>query len=481
MVFGVQDLLSRISEVHSGLGSTRNGNKDREGVGAKLVSYHSSFEKRTEASDGCHIIKDVADLGKGKEAIGVRDWDREQNGSTSSEESEEGLFVNPPKFRGETSCAGLGQLKGGKLFIDLGCGLGQPEGPGGNEVISCIGPKLIVQLEITEAQQQGVISKAQSEEGKEVLATEEVARREIDDEESKLNFFDSKVIKSLGGSLLTKGVGVEARGTAGGIITLWNEDYFEVKACISNDQCIIVSGVITKLHKPVVFCNIYAENIERERIELWKFILNAQVSLHGPERKGGGVNNRSMMNFRRFSDLAKVIEIPMQDVEFTWSNNREVESWARLDRFLCDPILLSWFPMLVQKGLSKSLSDHNPIMLDEPVDDWGPRPFRFLNIWLEDKHMMKGVHNAKKGCTNGGSYGFKLHYKAKAAKISMKARLKEKFPPDKQVNALKGDLAEIDQKATIRGWTIELWQERSLCLVKLWKFIRLEERKWSQI
>ncbi|KAK3222740.1 hypothetical protein Dsin_009765 [Dipteronia sinensis] len=130
--------------------------------------------------------------------------------------------------------------------------------------------------------------------GKEDLAAEEI-------KESKLNCFDSRVIKSLGGSLLTKAVGVEARGLGGGIITLWNEVYFEVKACILNDRCIIMSGVITKLQKSIMFCNVYVANVKKDKLELWKFILNAQVSLLGPwviegdfntvlvpsERKGG--------------------------------------------------------------------------------------------------------------------------------------------------------------------------------------------------
>ena len=39
-------------------------------------------------------------------------------------------------------------------------------------------------------------------------------------QESKLSYFDSRVVKSLGGSRLTKGIGVEAEDSAGGLITL---------------------------------------------------------------------------------------------------------------------------------------------------------------------------------------------------------------------------------------------------------------------
>ncbi|KAK0601262.1 hypothetical protein LWI29_022564 [Acer saccharum] len=91
------------------------------------------------------------------------------------------------------------------------------------------------------------------------------------------------------------------------------------------------------------------------------------------ERKGGPGSLTSMRNFRRFIDSANVIDLPMQGMLYTWSNNRENESWARLDRFLCDPVLLSWFPKMVQKGLCKSLSDHNPVFFLEKLRLTGVR------------------------------------------------------------------------------------------------------------
>ncbi|KAK3222312.1 hypothetical protein Dsin_009337 [Dipteronia sinensis] len=103
-----------------------------------------------------------------------------------------------------------------------------------------------------------------------------------------------------------------------------------------------------------------------------------------------------MRNFKAFMDYAKVVDLLMHGMSFTWTNNRDNASWARLDRFLCDPLFLFWFSALVQKGLYKSLSDHNPVMIGEPGEDWGPRPFCFLNGWFEDKGIMEGVRDSWK-------------------------------------------------------------------------------------
>ncbi|KAK2661991.1 hypothetical protein Ddye_000565 [Dipteronia dyeriana] len=107
---------------------------------------------------------------------------------------------------------------------------------------------------------------------------DEAAR--VIDTKSKLNSFDYRVIKSIGGSVFSRGVGVNSKGSDGGLISLWRQDLFEVKACIRNDRCIILS--IINLKKEVPFCNIYATNQEAERKALWDFILTVQTSLPVP-------------------------------------------------------------------------------------------------------------------------------------------------------------------------------------------------------
>ncbi|KAK3231825.1 hypothetical protein Dsin_003706 [Dipteronia sinensis] len=62
----------------------------------------------------------------------------------------------------------------------------------------------------------------------EMEITEFVTAKEREDKETKLNVFDRKIIRNIGGNLLSQGVGVEAIGSAGGLITLWNENMVTV-------------------------------------------------------------------------------------------------------------------------------------------------------------------------------------------------------------------------------------------------------------
>ena len=94
-------------------------------------------------------------------------------------------------------------------------------------------------------------------------------------QESKLCVFDSHITRSIGGTILTRGIGVDAVGSAGGLFTLWNEDSVTIKGYISNQWCIILVGILNKIGEEVVLCNVYASNSENEIRELWSFICNA--------------------------------------------------------------------------------------------------------------------------------------------------------------------------------------------------------------
>ncbi|KAK3189920.1 hypothetical protein Dsin_029481 [Dipteronia sinensis] len=218
-------------------------------------------------------------------------------------------------------------------------------------------------------------------------------------QESKLAVFDSVVIRSLGWTTLSRGMGVEAVGSAGGLISLWNEDLFCGKACTSNSRCIILVGELMELKKMVVVCNIYAANTESGRKELWDFLCREQSSFLFPwvfggdfntvfdpsERRGRGCIMSSVICFNSFILSSKVVDIPLLGMQFTWTNHWEKE-------------VLSWFPKLVQRGIHGSLSDHNAIMIGEPKDNWGPSPFRFYNVWIEDKKLMDMAREGWMNC-----------------------------------------------------------------------------------
>ncbi|KAK3224850.1 hypothetical protein Dsin_004712 [Dipteronia sinensis] len=174
---------------------------------------------------------------------------------------------------------------------------------------------------------------------------------------------------------------------------------------------------------------------------------------------------------------AGVIDIALLGgVTFTCTNNRESASWARLDRFLVSPSLLVLFPNLTQKGLPKSVSDHNVITLGVSKVDWGPCPFRFYKTWLEDKDLMKSAMESWEGCKASGAVGWRIFSKLKAVKVKLKHLVTVKNKELALVEIYEKQLQEIDRIAMVVGWTEELRKVRMDTLSNLWKEIRREEQ-----
>ncbi|KAK3199602.1 hypothetical protein Dsin_023017, partial [Dipteronia sinensis] len=244
-------------------------------------------------------------------------------------------------------------------------------------------------------------------------------------QETKLKVFNRSVVRKLGGSWLTRGVGMDAEGAAGGLITLWKEESFVAKACIMAKSCIILAGQLVNLNR-------------------------------------------------------EVMDLPLHGLNFTWSNNREREAWARLDRFLVSPEFMLWLPNLIQKGLERILSDHFPILLGETKKDWGPSPFRFYNSWIENKVLMNEAMKGWKNCKVTGSKGVVLRSKVKASKSSIKTWLLMHKRTVEDSKAIEAQLGLIDKSVAQDGWTELNRIQRWRLMEELWKSLRREEQLWCQ-
>ncbi|KAK3193601.1 hypothetical protein Dsin_024911 [Dipteronia sinensis] len=159
-----------------------------------------------------------------------------------------------------------------------------------------------------------------------------------------------------------------------------------------------------------------------------------------------------MNSLNSFILHAKVIDILLNDISFTWSNNREHASWASLDRFLISSWILSWFPKISQSGLPRSVSDHSAIFIGEPREDWGPSPSHFYNDWMEDDLLMNNAKNY-------------LLVKKKDAFLIKDCELR---------------LEIVEKRAVTEGWSEDLREGRIDILWDLWRGIWKEEQMWPQ-
>ncbi|KAK3219978.1 hypothetical protein Dsin_013948 [Dipteronia sinensis] len=202
--------------------------------------------------------------------------------------------------------------------------------------------------------------------------------------------------------------------------------------------------------------------------------------INASERRGGEFNKWSGRAFNNFILQAKVVDIPMQGAVFTWSNNRVEGSWARLDRFLVSPIMLSWFPNMMQTGHPRTISDHGAITLCVLKADWGPRPFRIDIAWLKDKELMAEVKKNLAERKVRGSSSCTLQTKLRVAKSNIKRWAVSRVKDVGNTKEIEDRLAKIDSQAARNGWSDLLRKERLGILSELWKALRLEEQCWKQ-
>ena len=88
-------------------------------------------------------------------------------------------------------------------------------------------------------------------------------------QESKLEIVTLRTFHSLGGNGSISGEFTSSVGAAGGLITMWDDNFFTVESKLVAQRFILLVGVIKLQTFKCGFGNIYAPNDDRERQVFW--------------------------------------------------------------------------------------------------------------------------------------------------------------------------------------------------------------------
>ncbi|XP_058751458.1 uncharacterized protein LOC131624518 [Vicia villosa] len=89
-----------------------------------------------------------------------------------------------------------------------------------------------------------------------------------------------------------------------------------------------------------------------------------------------------MVDFRVFVEDMGLVDVSCVGGKYTWFKDNG-KAMSRLDRFLCSRKMIEEWGVVDQIIEKRDISDHTPIRLRLGVVDWGPKPFRFNNVWLK--------------------------------------------------------------------------------------------------
>ncbi|GKV28743.1 hypothetical protein SLEP1_g37755 [Rubroshorea leprosula] len=263
-------------------------------------------------------------------------------------------------------------------------------------------------------------------------------------QETKLQVVDNSICRGVWGTDDMEWISKPSVGMSGGLLCVWNPKVLKLIEVIEGDNFIGVTGVWGEKEILVHILNIYSPCQVTGKRALWEELQHLISSRNG--------------NWCLAGDFNAV---------------RSIE-----ERAGC------WFSVwgdVKQWGLRRSVSDHCPILLKEEKIDWGPKPFKFFDAWLEQPDCKEIIRTAWNSCEINGGKGYKLKEKLKMTKKALKDwSSKSMADVDRKISESEMTIAEIDEqgeKSTLSDTDIE---KRRNCFLDLWKHLRIKERMWQQ-
>ncbi|PNX96151.1 cysteine-rich receptor-like protein kinase, partial [Trifolium pratense] len=241
-----------------------------------------------------------------------------------------------------------------------------------------------------------------------------------------------------------------SEGNSGGILSIWKKDN-NLLLFTFTGQGFVGVCLESGIQKKVIFVvNVYAKCDLVSKRRLWENLV---------------------MSKRGFGDGAWCFV-----GDFNVVYRREESSMSRIDRFLISDQWVNCWGASSVWVLDRDVSDHCPLVLKSSVVDWGPKPFRFNNHWLEDKDFKKVVEEAWGGQVINGWMGFAMKEKLKGLKVKLKAWNKKVYGGlEARIDTLIVDIKDLDLRGELVGLNEHEVSLRKSNFAELWKLLKSKE------
>ncbi|XP_022023986.1 uncharacterized protein LOC110924264 [Helianthus annuus] len=200
---------------------------------------------------------------------------------------------------------------------------------------------------------------------------------------------------------------VAANGRSGGLLSMWDPKIFKKVETIKDQHYLLFRGIVCGSNKEINLVNVYAPQRVPEKSLLWDKILGLLNSYPGQwvimgdfnvvrspkERKNSSFKVSCARAFNAFINEAGLLEYEMMGRKYTFlvENGSKM---SKIDRFLVCFSFFSDWPDACLRALPRTHSDHNPIVLTTAKKNFGARPFRVFNSWLDKEGYVETVEKA---------------------------------------------------------------------------------------
>ncbi|XP_071707968.1 uncharacterized protein [Rutidosis leptorrhynchoides] len=259
-------------------------------------------------------------------------------------------------------------------------------------------------------------------------------------QETKCNSVDIKWINHLWGSNEVEFLQKEKIGKSGGFLLLWDPKEFTSEQHYCSDFFIAIKGKWRGRDETSFIVNIYGPHDDSNKKKMWASLENFVGQNDGAwvlcgdfnevrnesERQRCAFLDRRAKWFNDFIDNTHLIEVPLCGKKFTRICDNGIK-FSKLDRFLISEKFNNMWGDVSVLALERLLSDHCPIVLRNKEIDFGPKPVKIFDEWLDEDGSKKVIKKAWAECITGQRHDCNFRIKLKKVKFALKEWSKEKF------------------------------------------------------
>jgi hypothetical protein len=216
-------------------------------------------------------------------------------------------------------------------------------------------------------------------------------------QKTKRTSFTDSMLHSLWGNTDIMWIAKESNGLSGGLLSMWNKNFLPYKYSFTGDGFL---GMCFEWRGGLLYIvNVYSPCSLAGKRKLWGDLIDLKLNFEPGEWCFGGDFNSIMkvgerrgvngfgihaerLEFSNFCDAMELVDIPVMGKKFTWFSS-DGSAMSRLDRFLLSEGFITKEGISNQWVGDRDISDHCPIWLLSSNLNWGPKPFKFNNCWID--------------------------------------------------------------------------------------------------
>jgi hypothetical protein len=335
-------------------------------------------------------------------------------------------------------------------------------------------------------------------------AIKELIRQEKVDflaiQETKLEVISDSLCFNIWGGEDCQWVYIPAVGNSGGLLSIWCKSAASLIFSFSGESFVGVCLEWGVLKRRCFIVNVYSKcNMSGKRI-LWEHLVASKNSLgsgawcilgdfnavlNRGERKGQNhldvvSSSIEMVEFGEFVSDMELVDLPLLGRRFTWYHPNG-STMSRIDRVLVSHDWLDYWANPSLWVLSRTVSDHFPLVVRYNCVDWGPRPFRLNNHWLLHKDFQELVEGFWRNSNFTGWMAYVLKEKLKGLKNHIKECSREQYgQADTKIAKLVLDINVMDVRSEGDGLSDGDVELRKNLFAQFWHLKKSKESVLAQ-